>query len=88
MTDISLEFIRDCGIAEGVARPAQLGTCAIDGCEQDCELEFRHTTDDAITWIPLCVDHEIDRYHGHPLEYVVELHGFLPRCRPIVAVET
>jgi hypothetical protein len=84
MSDISLGFIRECGIAEGVARPAIAGTCAIDDCERDCELEFRHTTTDAITWVPLCVDHEIDRYHGKPLEYVVQVHGFLPRSTPLV----
>ena len=85
MADVSLEFIRECGIAAGGTRPAQIGTCAIELCDKDCEMEFRHTTEDAVTWVPLCVDHEVDRYHGKPLEYVVQVHGFLPRCEPIVA---
>jgi hypothetical protein len=86
VTGMPLDHIREIGLAHGLCRPAQLGTCAANGCDTDCTFEFKHSTADAVTWVPLCVRHELDRYHGEPLEYIVEVHGFMPRCDPIARV--
>lgn len=83
--DISFEFLREVGVANGILRMT-IGTCAVDGCAADAEMELRHGSpdSDAITWVPVCREHEVARYRGEPLEYVVQLHGFMPRCQPIV----
>jgi len=61
----------------GSIRPVEFGTCSAITCPTDAEYEVFHATEEGSLWVPLCADHlcsgPIDG-----LEFVVEIHGFVP----------
>lgn len=62
------EFERPC---------AAFASCAAEPCDNDAVTEVAHRPPGAVTWVPLCDEHR-SALGVELLEYVVELHGFIP----------
>lgn len=62
----------------GSIRPVEVGTCSAITCDRDAEYEVYLTgLEDSALWVPVCADH-LTSGPVDGLEYVVEVHGFIP----------
>jgi len=67
-------------VTAGTFQPAALfASCSAEPCDRDAVIEALHSPSaDVSIWVPLCEIHKAAALRGEAIQYVVEVHGFVP----------